>query len=131
MVKINFSATVAIAAMAFLLLTTSVTYSQDRIAAPNHVIVPAYERFRDTQLPAATAGRLLISELNCQSCHRSGLSSALPQRQAPILTNVASRVTPGFLKQFIANPQHLKPGTAMPAVLSGENAAVQAEALTH
>ena len=59
------------------------------------------------------------------------MSSALPQRQAPILTSVASRVTPEFLKQFIANPQHVKPGTAMPAVLSGENTTRQVEALTH
>ena len=117
--------------MAFLLPVISATHGQDILPAPNHVVVPTYERFRKTQLPAATAGRLLISELNCQSCHRSEISSALPQRQAPILTRVASRVTPEFLKQFISNPQHVKPGTAMPAVLSGEDAVKQAEALTH
>ncbi|MEO1984818.1 MAG: c-type cytochrome [Fuerstiella sp.] len=97
----------------------------------NHVIVPGYERFRGNQLSAVAAGKLLISELNCQSCHGSALKSALPQRQAPILTNVANRVTPEFLKQFIANPHHVKPGTAMPSLVSGENANHVVEALTH
>jgi mono/diheme cytochrome c family protein len=128
LVKQNFNATVA---MAFLLPVISATCGQDNLTAPRHVVVPAYERFRDNQLSSTAAGRLLISELNCQSCHGPAMSSALPQRQAPILTSVASRVTPEFLKQFIANPQHVKPGTAMPAVLSGENTTRQVEALTH
>ena len=130
-IKKNLSATGAIAAMAFLLPVISATFGQDSLAAPDHVVVPAYERFRDGPLSAVAAGRLLISELNCQSCHGTVLSSALPQRQAPILTGVSDRVTPEFLKRFIANPQHVKPGTAMPSVLSGENSARHVEALTH
>ena len=131
MAKQHFSATVAIAATALLLSAISAASAQDNAATAHHVVVPGYERFRDNQLSAVAAGKLLISELNCQSCHGAVLKSALPQRQAPILTNVASRVTPEFLKQFITNPQHVKPGTAMPSLVSGENTDQVVEALTH
>ncbi len=120
-----------IAATALLLPVISAASAQDNATAANHVIVPGYERFRGNHLSAVAAGKLLISELNCQSCHGSTLKSALPQRQAPILTNVANRVTPEFLKQFIADPQHVKPGTAMPSLLSGDQANHVAESLTH
>ncbi|MCP4172269.1 MAG: c-type cytochrome, partial [Fuerstiella sp.] len=131
MVKKNFSATVAITAAAFLLPVISAASAQDNTTAIKHVVVPGYERFRADQLSAIAAGKLLISELNCQSCHGSTLMSALPQRRAPILTNVANRVTPEFLRQFIADPHHVKPGTAMPSLVSGENTNHVAEALTH
>ena len=131
LVKNNFNATVAIAATALLLPVISAASAQDDAARANQVVVPGYERFRGSQLSAIAAGKLLISELNCQSCHGSTLKAALPQRQAPILTNVASRVTPEFLKQFITNPHHVKPGTAMPSLVSGANTDHVVEALTH
>ncbi|MEQ9410535.1 MAG: c-type cytochrome [Fuerstiella sp.] len=96
-----------------------------------HALIPGYERFRTERLSAAEAGRLLISELNCQSCHGPVLHEALPQRVAPILTSVASRVQYEHLKAFIVNPQGLKPGTAMPQVLHGPTAADEATALAH
>lgn len=78
------------------------------------VIVPGYARFRTDRLSAPDAGRLLISELNCQSCHGSYPGLALPPRQAPILTDAGSRIARDHLRQFLLNPQQLKPGSPMP-----------------
>jgi mono/diheme cytochrome c family protein len=96
-----------------------------------HAVVPAYERFRAENLSSIDAGKLLISELNCQSCHGSILQETLAQRQAPILTDTAKRITPEHLLAFIADPQAIKPGTAMPQVLQGADSKQAAEALTH
>ncbi|MEZ6129690.1 MAG: c-type cytochrome [Planctomycetaceae bacterium] len=97
----------------------------------SHAIIPGYERFRRDQLSDVDAGRLLISELNCQACHGPLLSASLPARKAPVLTDAASRLTPRFIKEFLNNPQAVKAGTAMPDVLGGDDAERQVEALTH
>ena len=96
-----------------------------------HVIVPGYERFRADRLSDVDAGKLLISELNCQSCHGSILQETLPQRRAPVLTAATSRIIPEHLRTFIADPQATKPGTAMPQVLRGPDSKHAIEALTH
>lgn len=80
-----------------------------------HVIVPGYERFRGDRLSAVDAGRLLISELNCQSCHGPVSGQIVAPRQAPILTKVGERSSADHIRRFISNPQAEKPGTAMPA----------------
>lgn len=79
-----------------------------------HVVVPGYERFRETNLTAADAGRLLISELNCQSCHGELGGNRIAGRQAPILTQVGERASGDYLRKFLKNPHTEKPGTAMP-----------------
>ncbi|MCA9051192.1 MAG: c-type cytochrome, partial [Planctomycetaceae bacterium] len=96
-----------------------------------HPVVPGYERFREELLSPEAAGMLLISELNCQSCHGRILNEAMPMRKAPILTEVSTRLQPEFLMKFLADPQHTKPGTLMPKVLSGPDALQSATALTH
>ena len=88
------------------------------VAENSHAVVPGYERFRADKLSAVEGGRLLISELNCQSCHGKLDNQILPPRMAPILTDVGSRVSVEFLKTFLSDPQHMKPGTAMPAFAS-------------
>lgn len=96
---------------------TALTFAvicQSAGAAENHVIVPGYERFRSEHLAAVDAGHLLISELNCQSCHGSLGREIVPPRQAPILTKVGERSSVEHIRKFIANPQSEKPGTAMP-----------------
>lgn len=97
----------------------------------SYAVVPGYERFREEKLTPIDAGRLLISELNCQSCHGSGLKEILPRRKAPVLTGVASRVQFEYLKAFLADPQKSKPGTAMPHLLNGDEAGATVEALAH
>ncbi|MEP3479462.1 MAG: c-type cytochrome [Fuerstiella sp.] len=97
----------------------------------DRVIVPGYERFRAQQLSQVEAGNLLLSELNCTSCHQPSSSSAIPTRSAPVLTDVANRIQPEHLQQYIADPFGTKPGTAMPQVLHGQTTEQQAKAITH
>ena len=97
--------------------------------AAEGIVVPAYQRFRADNLNAVDAGRLLISELNCQSCHGTFAGEVLPPRQAPILTKVGERTNAEYLQKFIRDPQALKPGTAMPGIASVKSDAASAEAI--
>ena len=85
-------------------------------------------------LNEAEVGRMLIAELRCSACHtRKGASPAL-DRAAPDLSDVGSRVSPEFLRRFIAAPASAHAGTTMPDLLAAEPAdqrAKIAEALTH
>ncbi len=76
--------------------------------------------------PTAVAGRdsgdglALLGELGCASCHAAGESgSHLLAKRAPILGQVGARVTPQYLRAFLADPLGVKPGTTMPDVLHG------------
>ncbi|MCA9086392.1 MAG: hypothetical protein KDA81_20180, partial [Planctomycetaceae bacterium] len=80
-------------------------------ADSGHAIIAAYERFRSTDLSDVEAGQLLLSELNCQSCHGPLEGRVLPTRKAPVLTKAAERINPEYLLKFLADPQHVKPGT--------------------
>ena len=97
-------------------------------AADSESMVPGYARFRADHLSAAEAGRLLISELNCQSCHGDlpGLTG-IP-RQAPVLTHAGDRINPEYLSSWLKDPQRLKPGTVMPgfAGLAGDEEGLRA-----
>ncbi len=97
--------------------------------AADGVVVPAYQRFRADHLNSVDAGRLLISELNCQSCHGTFAGEVLPPRQAPILTKVGERTSAEYLQKFIHDPQGLKPGTAMPGIPKVKSDAATAEAI--
>lgn len=119
--------TFALYSLAALLFTTAPQVN----AADPHVVVPGYDRFRADDLGSVAAGRLLISELNCQSCHGEFSGMAVEKRQAPVLTHIANRVTPEFLQAYLADPQSVKPGTAMPQVLSGANLQEEAKAIAH
>ncbi len=98
------------------------------------VLVPGYQRFRGEGLSGAEAGRLLISELNCQSCHGVFPGEVLPPRSAPVLTHVGQRLSAEYLRRFLARPDAVKPGTAMPAfreLQEGETADDDLQALVH
>ncbi len=91
---------------------------------PDHAVVPGYERFLsgDTSDEAALrAGRLLLGELNCTSCHEAdaALADYLSRKQAPVLDDVGSRVRVEFLRAFLSDPQATKPGTTMPELFVG------------
>lgn len=102
-----------------------------------HAIVPAFERFYSTEgTDSVRAGLLLLGELNCVGCHATGSQSPLlaSPKRAPILDQVGRRVRPEFLREFLLDPQAVKPGTTMPHVLgagSEQQRREQAEALTH
>ncbi len=61
-------------------------------------------------------GLVLLSELNCTSCHQS--NSKLPMRNGgPVLSGITQRFSTDHLLRFIDQPQVAKPGTVMPDVL--------------
>lgn len=107
------------------------------LAAPKHAIVPSFERFHaQPDANAGQGGALLLGELNCVSCHQvTGTAAAwVARKQAPVLDHVGSRVRPEYIRDLLLDPQAVKPGTTMPAVLTGANEAErreQAEALAH
>lgn len=79
-------------------------------------IVPAFERLHGNGEAPIEAGRLLVGELGCASCHAPGpeFEAALLTKQAPILTTVGERVEAEWMQKFIADPHGIKPGTGMP-----------------
>lgn len=98
-------------------------------AEPNHAIVPGFERFHGQGQRPAEGGRLLLGELNCVSCHAA---EGIAKKEAPILTEVGTRVKAGFLKKFLDDPQAVKPGATMPRMLVGDpDRAAKIEALVH
>src|SRR4051812_3644401 len=90
--------------------------------------------FGITALYAQEAGDFLIGELNCVVCHDAApaVKVRLAPRQAPRLGLL--RVTPQWLRAFLAAPSAIKPGTLMPDLLHGlsqQERAAAVEALTH
>ena len=85
-------------------------------------------------LNQAQAGSLLISELRCAACHSGIERGSLPEKAAPELAEVGARVSPAFLKSFLAAPSVAHPGTTMPDVMGSRSERERtqiAEALTH
>jgi mono/diheme cytochrome c family protein len=85
-------------------------------AAP---VVAGFARF-----PAADpvqAGRLLLGELNCTSCHRPDAvqEASLLRKAAPVLDGVGGRLRRSYFRKFLSSPQEVKPGTTMPHVFAG------------
>src|SRR5262245_7260873 len=79
-----------------------------------HPIVPGYERFGSND--GVEAGRLLLGELNCITCHKPdpAVAEHLSVKKAPLLADAGSRYTYEWIRAFIADPQKLKPGATMP-----------------
>jgi cytochrome c2 len=95
-------------------------------------VVAGYERFYTAdKVGAAAGGRLLLSELNCISCHAPAHDSAA-RKPAPVLDHVGSRIRVSYLRKYLADPQTVKPGTTMPQLLAGDpEAKEKIEALVH
>ncbi len=108
----------------------------------DHALVAGFERFFQSRASEvapgelADAGRLLLGELNCLSCHKAegALAERLSPKQAPILNEVGGRLRAGAIRKLLNDPHTAKAGTTMPHVLAtlpdAERAEV-AEALTH
>lgn len=76
-------------------------------------------------LPAPRAsnvseGEILLGELNCVACHIAPetIRQRLDSRPAPILGPDGLRLTPQWLRRWLADPSATKPGTTMPHVLA-------------
>ncbi|MGE3777474.1 MAG: PA14 domain-containing protein, partial [Pirellulaceae bacterium] len=85
--------------------------------ADPHPRIAGFERFYavDVESPAMGGGWLLLTELNCLSCHKAGPLTGLPgPKPAPRLDRVGARVRPDFVRSMLLAPQHAKPGTTMP-----------------
>jgi mono/diheme cytochrome c family protein len=64
-------------------------------------------------------GLALIDHYGCTSCHRDdAIAQPFPFKQAPNLAWGSGRIDPNYLFKFISDPQHVKPGTSMPDMLS-------------
>lgn len=113
-------------------MALAVILSAGAARGADHPIVAGFERFYTIpRADAVRGGQLLLGELNCISCHAPG-DSALQRKQAPILDGVGGRVRVGYLKEFLANPHAVKPGTTMPQPFADDpDRAAKVEALVH
>lgn len=116
----------------FLLLATT---NHSAVAADlKHTRIPGFERFYTAPLPdpfdddeppiqvdQITGGRILLTELNCVSCHNvsNDVKPRLVPKQAPVLDDIGGRVKVEWLRAYLANPHGTKPGTTMPNLLQG------------
>lgn len=60
-------------------------------------------------------GEILINELRCAACHSGMIADHM--KEAPDLRTAGSRLSPAFIKRFVADPSGVHPGTTMPGVL--------------
>ena len=105
-----------------LLLNTSSAHAGDPALPGNH------------PLTQSQVGELLITELRCAACHGGIQPGTLSAKTAPDLLNVGARISPDYLKRFLASPSITQPGTMMPDMLASKSKAERAtiaEALTH
>ena len=82
-------------------------------------LVTGFGRFH-AATPTAEGGRLLYNELGCVNCH--GGATGLPALRGPALATVTQRVRSDWLRQFIADPASVHPGTVMPQALANVDA---------
>jgi mono/diheme cytochrome c family protein len=106
-------------------------------ASPAHPVVPGFDRIYSVpDADAVEGGRLLLTELNCVSCHKAegDIAKQLKVKQAPILDTVGARVEIAWLQKFLASTHAEKAGTSMPDLFAGLEDAErtkQVTALTH
>lgn len=106
-------------------------------ASPAHPVVPGFDRiYSVADADAVEGGRLLLTELNCVSCHKAegDVAKLLKVKQAPILDTVGTRVEIAWLQKFLESTHAEKAGTTMPDLFAGLNDAERAKqvtALTH
>ncbi len=95
--------------------------------------------FAHTPTPAVQAGqqlrdgRLLFAQLNCAACHADtakipAKGQGMPElgQLAPLLSGFSTKYNPDFLTEWIADPHAIRPGTHMPKVFTGPDAAQKA-----
>jgi len=67
-----------------------------------------------------TLGLAAYRRLGCGGCHRGGELMENASRVGPPLDRVRDKLRPAFVASFLADPQKLRPGTAMPSFFSDE-----------
>ena len=74
-------------------------------------------------------GRDLFAELRCSHCHTTQGGMPDLTADAPAFGGIGSRRNSTWLAQWIANPESLRPGTPMPALFHGADAATHSDAI--
>ena len=85
-------------------------------------------------LTQVQAGEVLIAELRCAACHSGVSRGSLLEKTAPDLSAVGTRISPDYLRRFLASPSSAHAGTTMPEMLTSRTEPEReriAEALTH
>ncbi len=100
-------------------------------AANEATVALAPHPFVQPALGGFDSGELLLATLNCSSCHSaSGIAPArFPAKKSPTIGKDGLRLSPQFLRDYLANPQREKPGTTMPDALHALPAAEKAAAV--
>lgn len=87
---------------------------------PSLISVPKFARTDVASGIRERHGRALMGELGCLHCHSApGGDYSVFREWAPLLADVASRANADWLRRWITDPQVLRPGSAMPDILSG------------
>jgi len=86
-----------------------------QVSADSVPFVAGFDRF--AQSHSTQAGQLLLTELGCTACHLSD-HDALQAKRGPVLESVGRRLSPDWVRQFLADPQQAKPGTTMPHMMA-------------
>lgn len=103
---------------AIVILVPCIAYADNDV----HPVVPGFERFIEVEeITDVQRGMLLFNELNCASCHPGSTTWSADPKQAPILSDVGTRVLPEYFETFLLSPHDAKPGTSMPDVLAGKS----------
>lgn len=98
-----------------LLVTISAAPVPDQRSPP---FVAGHDRFFDeSEERQQLDGALLVSELSCTACHASDNERMQPKR-GPRLDGVGLRLQSNWLRRYINDPNHVKPGTTMPNVIA-------------
>lgn len=86
--------------------------------------VDGFERFaRHDEITTETAGRLLLSELSCTACHRSGgADKSLAAKGGPSLVGLGDRIDRGWVERFLRDPAALHPTSTMPNLVAAIDA---------
>lgn len=110
-----------------LLGLAAILWGEPAQAAP---VVAGFERLHwKATDPSVKGGDLLLSELNCTSCHQS---ESAAKKQAPVLDNLGTRVRPAYLRKYLLDPHAEKPGTTMPHLFADDpDKEAKVEALVH
>ncbi len=114
-------------ALSFIMLMRTSVNAHPLMADPvDYPLVSGFDRFyapEDDEAHIAEGGLLLLSELQCVSCHAApeAWKARLPSLAKLSLAGVGSRLSADDLWLYVRSPQHRKKGTTMPGMFSGDD----------
>ncbi|TDJ67337.1 MAG: hypothetical protein E2O39_14970 [Planctomycetota bacterium] len=95
---------------------------------------PGPHRAPEGQVTLIPRGEELLGELGCTTCHTASDTTLarLQPKSAPRLDDVGARITPGYLRSYLEDPQGTKPDVTMPDRIGhGANRERTIDALVH